>query len=450
MIAKLIAHGDTRDEATRRGSREALAETEVRGLDTNLPFLRWLVAHPALPRRRDDHRLPQPLPAALGAAAAAACRAVAGGRSASTCRRRALAPPPDLDEPPARPGGQPTSSATVSAPMPGTVIARPRRRRRRGRARARPLVVLEAMKMETPLAAPHAGEGQRRPCRRRRHRRRGALPRRAGRVTECAGSVVAEREGPLLRLTLARPRTPQRPRPAPDAGARPTALPLLGDARARRPERRRAGVLGRGRPRADAAAIELEPRGEPRRRTRLAGDARSRRRLPGPGGRRRPGATRSAAPRSPRLLRHRPRRARASLRLQRGQAGHRCRPSSRRSSSRGSAPARRGRCLSPASASESRRRLRIGLVTRSPTTSTPRSSASSPSSLAAAPRRFEIAKLLARAIHSAEERAPGSPSGARAEDAGGRARLPQRRVCRPSLEGRSARLGRANIRGTIA
>src|SRR5205807_2048099 len=39
MIAKLIAHGATRDEALER-LREALDETEVGGLVTNLPFLR--------------------------------------------------------------------------------------------------------------------------------------------------------------------------------------------------------------------------------------------------------------------------------------------------------------------------------------------------------------------------------------------------------------------------
>ena len=47
MIAKLIAHGPTRDEALFR-LQDALAETAVEGLTTNLPFLRWLVAHPAL------------------------------------------------------------------------------------------------------------------------------------------------------------------------------------------------------------------------------------------------------------------------------------------------------------------------------------------------------------------------------------------------------------------
>ena len=47
MIAKLIAHGPTRDEALLR-LRDALAETAVEGLTTNLPFLRWLVAHPVV------------------------------------------------------------------------------------------------------------------------------------------------------------------------------------------------------------------------------------------------------------------------------------------------------------------------------------------------------------------------------------------------------------------
>ena len=42
LIAKLVVHEPTRDEALRRLSR-ALAETEVSGLTTNLDFLRWLV-----------------------------------------------------------------------------------------------------------------------------------------------------------------------------------------------------------------------------------------------------------------------------------------------------------------------------------------------------------------------------------------------------------------------
>ena len=47
MIAKLIASGETRDEALDRLA-DALASTEVGGLPTNLPFLRWLVAHPVV------------------------------------------------------------------------------------------------------------------------------------------------------------------------------------------------------------------------------------------------------------------------------------------------------------------------------------------------------------------------------------------------------------------
>src|SRR5439155_26408364 len=45
MIAKLIAYGATRREAYDRLSA-ALRDTEVAGVTTNLPFLRWLVSHP--------------------------------------------------------------------------------------------------------------------------------------------------------------------------------------------------------------------------------------------------------------------------------------------------------------------------------------------------------------------------------------------------------------------
>src|SRR3954447_6690804 len=45
LIAKLIAHGASRDEALDRLAA-ALRETEVGGVTTNLPFLRWLVRHP--------------------------------------------------------------------------------------------------------------------------------------------------------------------------------------------------------------------------------------------------------------------------------------------------------------------------------------------------------------------------------------------------------------------
>ena len=45
LMAKLVAHGATREAARRRMAR-ALAETRIEGLSTNLEFLRRLVAHP--------------------------------------------------------------------------------------------------------------------------------------------------------------------------------------------------------------------------------------------------------------------------------------------------------------------------------------------------------------------------------------------------------------------
>jgi acetyl/propionyl-CoA carboxylase alpha subunit len=152
LLAKLIARGETRDEALAR-LREALAETEVEGVTTNLPFLRWLVAHPALragetttaflvehpplspaPTRTAPRpwrvpfrlNLPSPPPAA----------------------------PPDVDVA-AHEHHAPAEASSVVAPMPGTVLSvlvaagdevEPRQ----------PLVVLEAMKMETPLLSPYA------------------------------------------------------------------------------------------------------------------------------------------------------------------------------------------------------------------------------------------------------------------------------------------------------
>ena len=151
MIAKLIAHGPTRAEAFARLG-DALAETEVGGVTTNLPFLRWLVAHPVVrageattaflteypPLSERPLRLPDPpwrsgwrlnLPPA------------------------APAPAPDVDSAAhdrAARGGE----SRVTAPMPGTVISVNVAPGDRVEAR-RPLLVLEAMKMETPLTAPY-------------------------------------------------------------------------------------------------------------------------------------------------------------------------------------------------------------------------------------------------------------------------------------------------------
>ncbi|HET8528649.1 MAG TPA: biotin carboxylase N-terminal domain-containing protein [Gaiellaceae bacterium] len=165
LIAKLIAHGATRADAYDRLAA-ALRETEVAGVTTNLPFLRWLVSHPLVRAGRvttafltEHPPLSEPPPRAPDAAWSGAWRLN-------------LAPPPPrpvptVDDATASRGGE-TEQAAVTAPMPGTVIrvlAEPGARV----AARQPLVVLEAMKMETPLVAPyeatvravHVAEGDR-------------------------------------------------------------------------------------------------------------------------------------------------------------------------------------------------------------------------------------------------------------------------------------------------
>ena len=122
---------------------------------TNLPFLRWLVAHRAFRAGETTTALPRPLPAADPDARPAPAARVAWGRSASTCQAPLPAAPPDLDDPehahaPGRGG------SSVAAPMPGTVIRVNVAAGEAVEAR-QPLVVLEAMKMEMPLLAPRAG-----------------------------------------------------------------------------------------------------------------------------------------------------------------------------------------------------------------------------------------------------------------------------------------------------
>ncbi len=153
MIAKLIAHGASRDEAIAR-LRAALAETEVGGITTNLPFLRWLVVHPAFrtadtttdflvrypPLSLSPPSLPEPF---------------WRGSFRLNLPIASVAAPPDLDHPDhAHAGGEVDDE--VVAPMPGTVI-RVHVAVGDEVASRDPLVVVEAMKMEMPLLAPHGG-----------------------------------------------------------------------------------------------------------------------------------------------------------------------------------------------------------------------------------------------------------------------------------------------------
>ena len=153
MIAKLIAHGPTRAEALARLA-DALAETEVGGVTTNLPFLRWLVAHPVVrageattafltehpPLSEPPVRLPD--------------RPWRGGWRLNL-PSAPPAPAPDVDRA-AHDHGAGGGSSRITAPMPGTVIGVHVAAGDRVESR-RPLLVLEAMKMETPLAAPYDG-----------------------------------------------------------------------------------------------------------------------------------------------------------------------------------------------------------------------------------------------------------------------------------------------------
>jgi acetyl/propionyl-CoA carboxylase alpha subunit len=152
MIAKLIAAGATRDEALDRLAG-ALAETAVDGVTTNLPFLRWLVAHPAF-RAGDattafltEYPPLSPPPAALPGD-------VWRGAFRLNLPPPELRPPPDVDAAAGHAPGD--ESSTIVAPMPGTVIAVNVHEGSTVRARD-PLVVLEAMKMETPLVSPYDG-----------------------------------------------------------------------------------------------------------------------------------------------------------------------------------------------------------------------------------------------------------------------------------------------------
>ena len=151
MIAKLIAHGPTRAEALARLG-DALAEAEVGGVTTNLPFLRWLVAHPVVrageattafltehpPLSEPPLRLPD---------------APWRGGWRLNLPPAPPSPAPDVDSA-AHDHAAGPGSGNVTAPMPGTVIGVNVAPGDRVEAR-RPLLVLEAMKMETPLTAPY-------------------------------------------------------------------------------------------------------------------------------------------------------------------------------------------------------------------------------------------------------------------------------------------------------
>ena len=153
MIAKLVAHAPTR-EAALDFLAAALAETHVEGVTTNLPFLRWLVAHPVV---RAAEATTAFLTEHPPLSALPVVRVPAAFRTPWRLNFPAPppAPPPDIDLESHRPGAA-HGESTVTAPMPGTVIRLEVTQGDTVRAR-QPLVVLEAMKMEIPVHSPFDG-----------------------------------------------------------------------------------------------------------------------------------------------------------------------------------------------------------------------------------------------------------------------------------------------------
>jgi acetyl/propionyl-CoA carboxylase alpha subunit len=151
MIAKLIAAGATRDEALDRLA-DALAATEVAGVTTNLPFLRWLVSHPALRAGEVTTAFLSEYPP-LSAPPALLPGPVWRGAFRLNLPAPGLEPPPDIDAA-AHASSAVEASSVITAPMPGTVLKVHVRAGSTVKAREE-LVVLEAMKMETPLTSPY-------------------------------------------------------------------------------------------------------------------------------------------------------------------------------------------------------------------------------------------------------------------------------------------------------
>jgi acetyl/propionyl-CoA carboxylase alpha subunit len=165
LIAKLIGSGATRTEALDR-LEAALAETEVAGVTTNLPFLRWLVSHPVVRAGWTTTAFLTEFPALSTAPARLPSEpwATPWRLNLPAPAPHPLADPDTTSHDPRRTG----EVGALTAPMPGTVIRVAVAEGDRVEAR-QPLVVLEAMKMETPIVAPyeavvqtiHVAEGDR-------------------------------------------------------------------------------------------------------------------------------------------------------------------------------------------------------------------------------------------------------------------------------------------------
>ncbi len=151
LLAKLAAHGRSRREALDRLAA-ALRQTTVEGIATNLPFLRWLLSHPLVRAGHTTTAFLVENPPLAPAPARAPDRPWRGAFRLNLAAPPP-APPPSLDTA-SHVHGPVTVESAVTAPMPGTVIRVLVSPGDLVQAR-QPLLLLEAMKMETPLLAPY-------------------------------------------------------------------------------------------------------------------------------------------------------------------------------------------------------------------------------------------------------------------------------------------------------
>ncbi|HRY86950.1 MAG TPA: carboxyl transferase domain-containing protein [Rubrivivax sp.] len=147
LLAKLIVHAPGTDFAdVLRRSRRALAETRIEGVATNLALLRALAERPEMASQAVHTRwLESVLPELVEAARAMADRAAPPSAAAGS----------DAERPHTLPAGEAPEGAML-APMPARVLQLSVAVGDAVAAGAE-LAVLEAMKMEHVLTAPHAG-----------------------------------------------------------------------------------------------------------------------------------------------------------------------------------------------------------------------------------------------------------------------------------------------------
>lgn len=149
LLAKLIVHSHSpRFDHVLARSRRALAECRIAGLPTNLPLLQALAQRPEMDSQNVHTRWLEEVLPALVAAAEQAEKIAISADDASNAEMNPFASPAET--------AQPAPENAVLAPMParvlqwsvavGDVVAQ-----------GAELGVLEAMKMEHVLCAPHAG-----------------------------------------------------------------------------------------------------------------------------------------------------------------------------------------------------------------------------------------------------------------------------------------------------